>query len=138
MESYHDDGALADMAQQAQELANAVVGHRITKVEQRMVARWPRDTELVLTLDTGKKVILQPTSDCCARSELLDFIHNADTIDHIITKVLVDDEYERWYILADLHQVMAFRLDWFEGNYPFYPFGFAITVSGNTDERTDR
>ena len=133
MESYHVAGALADMARQAQELADAVVGQRIIKVEQRKVSEWGREKALVLTIGGGREVILQPTSDCCARSELADFIHNADTIDHIITKVVVDDEYERWYILADIHQVLALRLDWYEGNYPYYTFGFDITVSRNTE-----
>lgn len=128
----HDAGALEDMAGQVKELTEAVVGHRIVKAELRPGVRLWRGEGLVLTLDTGREVRLTPTYDCCAFSELKSFLLDPGSVDHIITSVTTEGDYEKWYVLADMHQVLRLDLEWGEGNYPYYPFGFEIEVSEAT------
>lgn len=132
-DSDHCPGALEDMASQAQELANAVVGHQIIRVELAPSNKFRGGNGgVVLTLDTGKKVRLLTASDCCANSELRAFIYSAPEVPHVITSVATSDDFDKWHILAGMYQVLGLDLDWSEGNYPFYCFGFDIEVVSAT------
>ena len=114
----------------ANELANAVIGHRIVNVETvKKEDYWRRESEVLqLTLDTGYKVTLRNTDDCCAFTELKSFVYNADKIDHIITGVSTENDYETWRIYADMGDVLELSVGWSEGNPYYYGYGFEIEV----------
>lgn len=123
-----DDGT---MPENVAALADSVVGHRITKVERNVQVgdRWGgHDLATVITLDDGKRVVLRDSDDCCAYTELEDFLLYADRIDHIITGVGTTDGYSTWHIYADMGDVLELRVGWSPGNPFYYGYGFAITV----------
>lgn len=114
-----DDGT---MPMSRKELEDAVVGHRIVRVD-----RWiPND--VVLTLDNGKRVEVRSSDDCCAYTEVEDFLLHADKIDHIITGVGTTDGYETWHIYADAGDVLEMKVNWSCGNPFYYGYGFYIKV----------
>lgn len=122
-----DDGT---MPENVETLANEVVGHRIVSVDRVLVKRYHWDVEaLQITLDTGKTVLLEDSSDCCAYTELESFIFNADKIDHIITGVSTEDEYTKWHIFADAGDVLQMNIGWSSGNPFYYGYGFTISVT---------
>ena len=127
------------MQQNVDDLASHVVGHRIVSVEKEMIPRrgWfsttalgheRKEEALVLTLDTGRRVVLKDTDDCCAYTELKSFILNADKIDHIITGVGTTDGFEKWHIYADFGDVLELQVGWSCGNPFYYAYGFDIEV----------
>lgn len=124
-----DDGT---MPANLNALANSVIGHRIIKVETVPCKRydWSDATfdRLEITLDTGRKVYLEDSSDCCAFTELRSFIYNADKVDHIITGVGTTDTFETWHIYADMGDVLKLHVGWSAGNPFYYGYGFDITV----------
>lgn len=122
-----DDGT---MPENIEELANAVVGHRIVSAEQRDVPGqyWPRAKALVLTLDNGTEVQLADTYDCCALTSLQAFLLHPERVDHIITGVASTDGYTRWHIFADMGDVLELEVDWSAGNPFYYCYGFTISV----------
>jgi hypothetical protein len=103
-------------------LREQVIGHRIVAVD-----RGP--TAFVMTLDTGKRVKLVNTDDCCAHTELSAFLLHADRVDHIITGVGTTDDYLTWHIYADMGDVLELTVDWSSGNPFYYGYGFDITVT---------
>ncbi len=109
-----DDGT---MPASRQELADAVVGHRIVNVQEN-----------VITLDNGKRVVLRSTDDCCAYTELEAFLLHADKIDHVITGVGTTEGYTRWHIYADMGDVLELTVGWSCGNPFYYGYGFDIAV----------
>lgn len=129
-----DDGT---MPANVEALAEAVVGHRIVKVERnatRMVKRWysdelyPETVALALTLDDGSVVTLQAGGDCCAYTDLEGLVEHLPTTDHIITSVTSSPDYERWHILADMGEVLELQVGWSAGNPFYYAYGFSIDV----------
>ncbi|WP_125777173.1 DUF7448 domain-containing protein [Antribacter gilvus] len=64
-----DDGT---MPENVATLAEAVVGHRIVSVvTERVPTQWGGTEEAtVITLDSGRRVHLADTDDCCAHTEL--------------------------------------------------------------------
>ncbi len=136
-----DDGT---MPQNVRDLADQVVGHRIVKAEQGEVkadelravgetSDYHRPGEryrgFILTLDSGVRVFLSDTSDCCAFTELKGFLAHPERVDHIITGVASTDGYTKWHIYADLGDVLELQVDWSEGNPFYYGYGFDIYVS---------
>lgn len=125
-----DDGT---MPENVEKLAEAVVGHRIVNVEKnaeipKAERYWGRSHGTAITLDSGKRVFLADTDDCCAYTELQDFLLHADKIDHIIMGVGTTDGYTKWHVYADLGDVLELTVGWSSGN-PFYcGYGFDITV----------
>lgn len=129
-----DDGTMpANVAA----LSDAVVGHRIVKVEKSEVTRQPYEFDpkyvrtepaTVITLDSGTRVGLIDTDDCCAHTDLDAFLLHADQIDHIITGVGTTDGYTKWHIYADMGDVLELTVGWSSGNPFYYAYGFEITV----------
>lgn len=118
-------------------LSEAVVGHRIVKVERGEITHKPYEfnpeyvrTEpaTVLELDDGTRVGLVDSSDCCAHTDLEAFLLHADKIDHIITGVGTTDGYTKWHIYADMGDVLELTVGWSCGNPFYYGYGFEIAV----------
>ncbi|KUN16466.1 hypothetical protein AQJ23_45145 [Streptomyces antibioticus] len=126
---YEDDGT---MPENVGALADAVVGHRIVKVErgESTTDAWGdrAPADLTITLDNGKRVSLVGGSDCCAYTELESFLLHADRIDHIITGVGTTDGYNTWHIYADMGDVLELSVGWSSGNPFYYAYGFHIAV----------
>ncbi|MBT2266429.1 DUF7448 domain-containing protein [Rhodococcus erythropolis] len=122
-----DDGT---MPENVAELAEAVVGHKIVSAEQGEVAGgWYGTTNgLVLTLDNGTRVGLADSSDCCAFTELEEFLLHPEKIDHIITGVATTEGYTKWHIFADFGDVLELKVGWSCGNPFYYGYGFNISV----------
>lgn len=112
------DGVMHDSAK---ELEDLVVGHRIVAVERSDFYT------TVLSLDNGVRVRLKDTDDCCAYTDLITFVLHADKIDHIITGVSTEDDYQTWHIFADMGDVLELTVEWSEGS-GYYGYGFAIDV----------
>lgn len=134
-----DDGTMPD---NVATLADAIVGHRIVKVERNVestVTRWGRDyketTALVLTLDTGRRVSLSSGGDCCAYTDLENLIEHLPATDHVITAVRPNDNYTTWHVLADMGEVLELQVGWSCGNPFYYAYGFEIAVrDGSPDD----
>lgn len=132
-----DDGT---MYENLEEFSDKVVGHRIVSVGDVVES----DNEILkknvpylylynrkglkLTLDNGKSVFLLNTEDCCAYTEVENYILNLDKIDHVITGVGTTDGYHVWHIYADLGDIVTIDVDWSSGNPFYYGYGFKIVV----------
>lgn len=124
-----DDGTMPD---NVDTLKKAVVGHKIvsTGYEKTNKYSWS-DYEydvFTITLDNGKKVQLIDTDDCCAFTELRDFLLDADKVDHIITGVGTTDGYDTWHIYCDMGDILLLQVGWSCGNPFYYGYGFDIRV----------
>lgn len=122
----YEDEIDEPLVENVKAFTDAVVGHRIVNVTRDTEARWDKST--YITLDNGKVVELNDTSECCAYTALRSFLLNVDLVDHIITGVRTEDNYETWHIYADMGDVLKLELDWSEGNFPYYGYGFYINV----------
>lgn len=119
-----------------QELADAVVGHRIVSAvvgsAQYQSRYWDREVRsgegLIITLDDGTRVLLEDSSDCCAHTTLHKFLLNPERVDHVITGVGTTGEYTRWHIYADMADVLELEVGWSCGNPFYYGYGFDINV----------
>lgn len=123
-----DDGTIV---QNVETLASQVVGQRIVNVERKPVPKayygyGPMQT--VITLDSGKKVHLVDTEDCCAGTALEAFMLHVNRVDHIITGVGTTNGYQTWHIYADMGDVLELTVDWSAGNQFYYGYGFDIQV----------
>jgi hypothetical protein len=130
-----DNGTMPD---NVETLREAVVGHRIVRVETgtQTTNKWgyPSSPALVITLDNGKQVELQNSSDCCAYTELNSFLAHPDRVDHIITGVGTEGGYTTWHIYADMGDVLELSVGWSCGNPFYYGYGFDISVKELSDE----
>jgi hypothetical protein len=130
LDGEEDDGTIvANLA----ELGEAVVGHRIVSAERGKYEDterpWRGETSgLILTLDTGQKVRLANTDDCCAYTELEDFFLDPASVDHAILGVGATEGYTTWHIYADFGDVMRLKVGWSCGNPFYYGYGFHIDV----------
>jgi hypothetical protein len=122
-----DDGT---MPANVLKLREAVVGRRIVSVERRSVPGqyFGTDQGTFITLDNGREVRLVDTADCCAYTELENFLLHADRIDHIITGVGTTNGYTTWHIYADMGDVLELSVGWSCGNPFYYVYGFNISV----------
>lgn len=125
-----DDGTIVE---NVEFLAKSVVGRRIVKTERRKVPRYDwSDTytteAFVITLDDGREVLLKNTDDCCAYTELSEFLLHPDKVDHVIMGVGTTDYYTRWHIYADMGDVLELTVGWSCGNPFYYGYGFDIDV----------
>lgn len=126
LDENEDDGT---MVASKEALEEAVVGHRIVRAEEQVVkGRWGNSRAFVITLDTGKRVIMQGSGDCCAYTELENFLLHADKIDHIITGVGTTEGYTKWHVFADMGDVLELEVGWSCGNPFYYGYGFDIEV----------
>jgi hypothetical protein len=62
--------------------------------------------QFVITLDDGRRVKLADTSDCCAYTELREFLLHPEAVDHAILGVGTTGDYTTWHIYADFGDVM--------------------------------
>lgn len=132
-----DDGTMpANVAA----LGEAVIGRRIVSAEKTTVPkRYYEETVLVLTLDNGQRVALVDTDDCCAYTELEEFLLHPESVDHMILGVGTTNGYTTWHIFADFGDVMKLTVGWSCGNPFYYSYGFDIrvedapTLVGSTD-----
>ncbi len=130
LDNDEDDGT---MPNNVDDLRQAVVGHRIVSAEKGPIPgeRWGRPhtwSGLVLTLDSGRRVGLVDTDDCCAYTSLQDFLLHPENVDHVILGVGTTDGYERWHIYADAGDVLELGVGWSPGNPFYYGYGFDIIV----------
>jgi len=112
-------------------LAEAVIGHRIVSVEKGVAEEYSYyspGTKTVITLDNGKRVELVDTDDCCASTELQEFLLHPERVDHIITGVGTTDGYNTWHIYADMGDVLELTIGWSSGNPFYYAYGFDIRI----------
>lgn len=118
------------MPENRDELAAAVVGHRIVSAEKgEFSGRWYGSSHgLILTLDNGRRVTLADTSDCCAYTELEGFLLHPELVDHVITGVGTTDGFTKWHIYADMGDVLELNVGWSCGNPFYYGYGFDIAV----------
>lgn len=117
-----DDGT---MPASLERVSEAVVGHRIVAVEQ-YGARW--SPGLVITLDDGTRARVKGVEDCCAYTQVEEFLLHADKIDHIITGVGTTDLYTTWHFYADAGDVLEMKVAWSCGNPFYYGYGFQVEV----------
>lgn len=123
-----DDGT---MPENVAALEGAVVGQRIARVERNVEVPdkyYGTTAGTIITLDNGKRVTLANTDDCCAYTELEDFLLHVDRIDHVITGVGTTGDYTTWHIYADMGDVLELTVGWSCGNPFYYGYGFHITV----------
>lgn len=122
-----DDGTMPDSLDR---LRQAVVGHRIVSVEQDDTPfnRWTESGVTTITLDTGQKVRLIHTYDCCAHTAVEAFLLHPELVNHMILGVGTTDGYTTWHIYADLGDVLKLTVDWSCGNPFYYGYGFDIIV----------
>lgn len=137
LDEEEDDGT---MPENLEEFSDNVVGHRVVSVgpvvESDLEAvkknvpylYMTNRNGLKLTLDNGKSVFLLNTEDCCAFTEVEDYILNLDKIDHVITGVGTTDGYHVWHIYADLGDIVTIDVGWSSGNPFYYGYGFKIVV----------
>jgi hypothetical protein len=123
-----DDGT---MPNNVSELADAVVGRRIVKVEKdvEFPTRWGTERGTRITLDDGRQVRLADTSDCCAYTELESFLLHPERVDHVISGVGTTNGYTTWHIFADAGDVLELTVGWSSGNPFYYGYGFDISVA---------
>lgn len=113
------------MPDNVSELADAVIGHRIVAVEQV-------GGDGFITLDNGKRVILRDSGDCCAYTELEQFLLHPDKVDHMILGVGTTDNFTTWHVYADWGDVLELTVGWSAGS-GYYGYGFTITVEEQED-----
>jgi hypothetical protein len=110
------------MPRSVAELADAVIGHRIVRVDSN------GGGETRLRLDDGRTVALVGESDCCAFTDVEAIIPHLPSIDHLITSVTTTDGYTHWHILADAGSVLELVVRWSCGNPFYYAYGLTVTV----------
>lgn len=117
------------MAGNRDELAEAVVGHKIVKVERAADSDpyYYGGDKTVITLDNDTQVELIDSGDCCAYTELDSFLLNPELVDHAILGVGTTDNYQTWHIFADMGDVLKLNVSWSEGS-GYYGYGFNIQV----------
>lgn len=122
------------MQENAKELEDLVVGHRI--VAAHVMSRktkgfnpgYPSDEWFEIVLDNNKRVKLIDSSDCCAYTDLKDFLLNPQDLNHVITGVSTEEGFTKWHIYSDAINVLSLDVEWSEGNPYFYGYGFDIEV----------
>lgn len=124
----HDD----IMCENAEELASLVVGKRIISATEREyeIERYGlsyKETGLVVILDDGTEFAIGETDDCCAYTSLESFLINPAAVDHVITSVSTENDYQVWRILADGRDVVTMEVGWSEGS-GYYMYGFEFQV----------
>jgi hypothetical protein len=126
LNSEWDDGTMPECRK---ELEEAVVGHRIVNVEKLAPGDWWGEQRgAIITLDNGKRVKMRGTDDCCAYTEVKEFLLHPERVDHIITGVGTTDGYNTWHIYADMGDVLELKVGWSAGNPFYYGYGFNIVV----------
>jgi hypothetical protein len=130
-ESYPEDSEDDDgtMPGSRDDLAAAVVGHKIVSVEKGPNrSGYGYGGQHVITLDNGTQVLLADQDDCCAHTSLEAFLLHPEMVDHVILGVGTTGEFSKWHIYADLGDVLELEVGWSCGNPFYYGYGFHIQV----------
>lgn len=142
-EDYNDEDN-GTMPEGVQALRDAVIGHKVVKVEKggaipekKGTYRWNTTADVTLTLDNGKRVALIGVSDCCAHGSVDAFVEKLPLMDHIITDVGTTGKYTKWHLLTDMEDVLQLDVDWSPGNAFYYAYGVEIEVYEIPDTPTD-
>jgi hypothetical protein len=123
---YDDNGT---MSANVTRFAHAIIGHKIVSAaKESREDRYGFQCVFVVTLDSGRQVILADTEDCCAYTALESFLLNSKHIDHVITRVVTDHHFSTWRVLADYADVLKMQVGWSCGNPFYYTYGFDIKV----------
>lgn len=126
-----DDGT---MPSNVKALEASIIGSKIVSVEKdvevpQSIGAWRgNDTGTRITLDSGRYVYLADTNDCCAFTELREFLLHPDKVEHAIMGVGTTDGFEKWHIYADYGDILELTVGWSSGNPFYYGYGFNITV----------
>lgn len=125
-----DDGT---MVASKEALAQAVVGHRIVSVDKGSdqdgyAGLYGGTTVTVITLDNGKRVRLMGVGDCCAFTDVEQFLLHPERVNHAILGVGTTEGYTKWHIYADMGDVLELTVGWSAGNPFYYGYGFEIEV----------
>lgn len=120
------------MPNNVEALGNAVIGHRIVKVEKYEANDYFDADGAVITLDNGKRVKMIGGFDCCAYTELNEFLLHPEMVNHMIMGVGTTDGYTRWHIYADAGDILELTVGWSAGNPFYYGYGFDIYVEDIT------
>lgn len=120
------------MYESAAALSDAVVGHKIVSVRMDQAPKY-KDSfyfidVLMITLDNGKEVKVVPQSDCCAFTEIREFLLHPESVDHMIMGVKMTETATLWHIYADFGDILQLSVDWSAGNPFYYGYGFHIQV----------
>lgn len=131
-ETLGDNDDNGTMPESLEELSKAVVGHRIISATTEKTPEYPGSSyitdSLVLTLDNGKRVILNETNDCCAYTSVDKFFLDPAAVDHTVMGVGTTGSYTTWHIYADFGDIMKLEVGWSCGNPFYYGYGFNIAV----------
>lgn len=132
LDEEEDDGTIVENVKTLEE---NIVGSRIVKCQQRLVTErgytglYVNDLKyFVITLSNGLEVQLYNNGDCCAFTNLKEFLLNPQLVDHIITGVGTTENYTVWHIYCDWGDILRLDVDWDCGNPFYYIYGFDIIV----------
>lgn len=114
-----DDGTMPD---NVAALESCVIGRHIIKVEK------DKDDYFVLTLDNKIRVRIANSNDCCAYTELREFLFHPELVNHAIMGIGTTEGYTRWHIYADAGDVLTLLVGWSAGNPFYYGYGFSFLV----------
>ncbi len=117
------------MLKNAEELEKLVVGQKIAEVRQVERPTRYNDIEkwLEIELKNGTTVQMVDSYDCCAFTELNKFLINFENIEHVITGVSTENNYETWHIYAAMGDVLTLDVGYDPSN-GYYGYGFEINV----------
>jgi hypothetical protein len=116
---------LEPLTEAREQLATAVIGRKITRVERSGRGRdWD---PIEITLDDGAVVKLDGYGDCCAFAGV-DAFTFLPGVEHVITNVTPSGNGEQWFILANLAEVLTLDVSASEGS-GYYSFGIAVSVT---------
>lgn len=130
VETLHEEADDGTMVKSLSDLTESVVGRKIVSVyqEERRVGRWDTTMATVLVLDDGRKVSLVESGDCCAYTNVEEFLLHPESVDHMILGVGTTEKYTSWHIYADFGDIMRLKVGWSCGNPFYYGYGFTIEV----------
>jgi hypothetical protein len=117
------------MLKNAEELEKLVVGQKIAEVRQVERPTRYNDIEkwLEIELKNGTTVQMVDSYECCAFTELNKFLINFENIEHVITGVSTENNYETWHIYAAMGDVLTLDVGYDPSN-GYYGYGFEINV----------
>lgn len=122
-EMFGDGEEANTMNHNVDEFEEAIIGHRIVMAVQQ-------GKRLRITLDNGYTVVLRDSDDCCAYTEVSEFLAQPAMTEHVITGVKTSDGFNTWHIMAKDEKLIDISVDWSSGNTGYYMYGFYIDVEG--------
>lgn len=113
-----------------QETMEGQVGALRDALKGQVIVGVARERGVVtITLNGGKRVRLRDTDDCCAYGAVDDV--NVNLAGAVVTDVITDDEFERWFILGESKLIAELDVSWDVVNYPYCVYGLEIQVESD-------